>query len=526
MHLRHGAEFRRSEVVLHRLHGQDGHRFIIHDDFLAHLAAQRGQRALQVPHPRLAGIAANDFLQERHGKADVRSGQAVPFPLARHEVALRNFQLLLLGVPGEVDHLHPVQEGRRNGARRIGRSDEEHVRKVKGHVHVIVREGLILLRIQRLQESRRGVAPVVGAHLVDFVEKDHRIHGLGMGHRFDEAPRHGADVGAPMPPDFRLIVNASESDACEIAPHRSGDGLGQAGLAHAGRTGEAENGPLRIGGENTHRQVFENAVLHLLQAVVVFIEHALRLLQIQIVLRLHAPGHVEDPVQIVADHRGLGHHGRHRLQAGNFLFHLFPDILRHGALLQLLPVLRRFLLRGLAVAELIMNGFDFLAQIVIVLLLFHAAPHVLIQLHFQRAYFHLRVHQGLHLAEPGGNVRKLEHLLPFLGRHEELGSDKVRRLPRVIDGFELLHELIRQVLLRFIEPLEKALQNDPAVSLHFHAGTHGLHHVPHGRGEVPVPALDGGDLHPGNALREHAKNAPGELEHLLDFHHRAHRIEL
>ena len=49
--------------------------------------------------------------------------------------------------------------------------------------------------------------------------------------------------------------------------------LAERGLADAGRADEAEDRPSTIRIQLAHRQVLEDAVLHLLQAVVVGVEH-------------------------------------------------------------------------------------------------------------------------------------------------------------------------------------------------------------------------------------------------------------
>ncbi len=51
----------------------------------------------------------------------------------------------------------------------------------------------------------------------------------------------------------------------------------QRGLAHARRSDEAQNRPLHVRLQTPHRQVIQNAVLHLLQVVVILVENLLRL---------------------------------------------------------------------------------------------------------------------------------------------------------------------------------------------------------------------------------------------------------
>ena len=60
-------------------------------------------------------------------------------------------------------------------AKCFGAKDAMGLREVEGHVEVVVLEGLVLLRVQELEERGRGVAEGALRELVDLVEQDHRI---------------------------------------------------------------------------------------------------------------------------------------------------------------------------------------------------------------------------------------------------------------------------------------------------------------------------------------------------------------
>ena len=49
------------------------------------------------------------------------------------------------------------------------------LREVEGQVEVVVAEGVVLLRVEHLEHGAGGVAPPVGAHLVDLVDHEHRV---------------------------------------------------------------------------------------------------------------------------------------------------------------------------------------------------------------------------------------------------------------------------------------------------------------------------------------------------------------
>ena len=79
-----------------------------------------------------------------------------------------------------------------------------------------------------------------------------------------------------MTADLRLVAHAAEGGAREVAPHRARDRAAEGRLADAGRPDEAEDRRLRLGRELAHREELEDAVLHLLEVVVVGVEHLAR----------------------------------------------------------------------------------------------------------------------------------------------------------------------------------------------------------------------------------------------------------
>src|SRR5918993_5258960 len=97
----------------------------------------------------------------------------------------------------------------------------------------MVIERPILLGIEHLQHGGGGVAPVVRREFVDFVEEHDRVYSPGLLHGRNNATRHGADVGAAVASDFRLITHTAETDADESTPHCRRDRASEASLAGA-----------------------------------------------------------------------------------------------------------------------------------------------------------------------------------------------------------------------------------------------------------------------------------------------------
>ena len=186
----------------------------------------------------------------------------------------RDLDLLILGVAGDADDLHPVHQRRRN-VERVRRRHEHHVREVVLDLQIVVHERRVLLRVEHLEQRRRRIAAEVHAHLVDLVEQEERVGLLRLAHRLDDLAGHRADIGAPVAADLRLVADAAERHAHELAAGRLGDRLAERGLADAGRTDEAEDRTLQLVGAALHREVLDDALLDLLQAVVIGVQHLL-----------------------------------------------------------------------------------------------------------------------------------------------------------------------------------------------------------------------------------------------------------
>ena len=106
----------------------------------------------------------------------------MPFSLIclRDQVLSGYFQFFLIDVAGEFDDLHPVPESRQNGVAHVCRGDEHDLGKVKGHVQIVIAEGMILLRVKDFQQCGRRVSAEIGSDLVNFVKHEYGVVGPGI----------------------------------------------------------------------------------------------------------------------------------------------------------------------------------------------------------------------------------------------------------------------------------------------------------------------------------------------------------
>ena len=154
-----------------------------------------------------------------------------------------------------------------------------------------------------------------------------------------------------------------------------------------------------------HRQVLGDALLDVVEARVVGVEHLARVHGVQTLFGALAPRHLGQPVEVGADHRALARGVAHALEAGELALGLLAHGLRHAGFLDLLAVVlgdgRRVL------AELALDRLHLLAQEVLALLLVGARLDVLAD-----ALAHLQLGEPVAL--------ELQRALEALGDVEDL----------------------------------------------------------------------------------------------------------
>ena len=117
------------------------------------LAQDLGQGPFELPHAGLAGVLARDPGEGVVGDADLLGGQPGPLPLPGQQVVAGDGDLLVLGVAVQGDQLHPVQQRAGDGLHHVGGGQEEHVGQVEVDLEVVVAEGVVLRRVEHLQQG-------------------------------------------------------------------------------------------------------------------------------------------------------------------------------------------------------------------------------------------------------------------------------------------------------------------------------------------------------------------------------------
>ena len=172
-------------------------------------------------------------------------------------------------------------------------------------------ESLVLFRIERFQERRSRIAAKIRAHFIDFIQKKKGIFCFCMSNGFDEAPRHGTDVGAAVPADFSFIMDTAQRNTGEFFVQRTGNRAGKAGLTDTGRSHKANDRRLCFRSKDTDGKILKDTFLNFCKAVMVFIQKFRCFFQIEKVFAFFFPRQGKYPFQIVSRHGSFCHHGRH-----------------------------------------------------------------------------------------------------------------------------------------------------------------------------------------------------------------------
>ena len=98
----------------------------------------------------------------------------------------------------------------------VGCGYKHDLREVVVKVQIVIVECTVLFRVQNLQKGRGRVSPEVVAHLVYFVQEEHRVIGLGLFQGLDYLSRKCSYVCSPVSPDFSLITHSTKRNSHEL----------------------------------------------------------------------------------------------------------------------------------------------------------------------------------------------------------------------------------------------------------------------------------------------------------------------
>ena len=290
-------------------------------------AAKLLDLAVELAHSGFARVVAHDVEERLVRDRQLALGDPVLLRSFGDEMLPGNAHLLVRGVAAELDDLEAVAERRRERLEGVRGANEHDLGQVERQLEVVVGERLVLLRIEDFEERGLGRAAPASAHLVDLVEEEDRVLDLRLSERMEDPAGEGPDVGPPVSADLGFVADTAERDPDERSPGRVGDRLAERGLSDARRPDEAKEGPARVARELQHRDVLEDPLLDVLEAVMIRGELGRDLVDVDLGVRPDVPRQVGDELEVVADDVDLGAGPAHALEAPELAV---DDLLRVG----------------------------------------------------------------------------------------------------------------------------------------------------------------------------------------------------
>ena len=225
--------------------------------------------------------------------------------------------------------------------------------------------------------------------------------------------------------------------------------MAQRGLADARRSNETQDRSFDPPHALLHGEVLKNAFLDLLEAVVIFLEHCLRFLQALEDLAALLPGHLDQPVDVVAYDGGFGRHRRHEFKFVELRGGLGLDLFGHAGFLNLDLKIGKLVRYVVHFAELFLNGLHLLIQVILALAPFHLLLDATANAPFDLQYVDFAINNAENVLQPGFDVLHFENFLLLRELKRHMRGDGIGQAARFVDTAERRQHLRRNFLVEF-----------------------------------------------------------------------------
>ena len=282
----------------------------------------------------------------------------------------------------------------------------------------------ILFGVQHFQQGGSGITVKIFRNLVNFIQDEDRICRSGLDQILDDPARHGTNVGFSVSANFRLIVQSAKTHPNVLTTQCIGDRPSQGSFPDSWRTIQTDDRRFHVALQFQHGQMFQDALLDIVQSEMVFVKYLLCIFQVKIIFRIEVPGQIEQSVEVPDLH---GIFAGRRIHSGQFPKLLFKNLLNiffpqflGGTLFQLFN-----LLLNRTSAQFILDGLDLLMKQVFALLLIQVNFHLLLNVFLQFEHLHLPHQQGEQFCAPVLDVVAFQQLLLFGGVEFRVVTDKI-----------------------------------------------------------------------------------------------------
>ena len=231
-----------------------------------------------------------------------------------------------------------------------------------------------------------------------------------------------------MTPDLRFIPDTAQAQPNEFPIGSAGHGFRDGGLPHAWRTDKTEDRTLVLLDEGLNGKIFDDPLLNFLKTMMVLFKNGFRILQRMFVFRFFGPWHVEQPVNIITDHRCLGRHRGHHLHLFDFLLDLLVRLFGELLLFQPFFQLCDFVAKIVLLPHLLLDRPHLFIEVIILLGLFHLLFDPSLDLLLNLKNLDLRKHQFIDRFHPFRDIEDFDNFLFVFQFGINLGNDDIGQL--------------------------------------------------------------------------------------------------
>ena len=307
----------------------------------------------------------------------------------------------------------------------------------------MIPEGAVLLGVQYLQQGGGGIAAVVVAQFIHFVQQQYGVCAAGLLNGIDDTPRHAAHVGLAVPADLGLILDSAQRNTGIAAAHRLRNAANDGGFPDTGRPHKAKDLSVDIGGKRPDGQCLQHTLLYLFQAVVLLIQQLGGFFQVDDILGIATPRQLQAGLQIPPDHRSLLRIGGHLFHVADFLQQLFLVLIGGQQRPYLFPELIRLLKVGIAVAQLLIDDAELLPQVIIPLVFIHGFLHTVLDIRLKSQYLIFRLQQLRYDLQPAAGAVLLQYTLLIRHIKGNIPGYVFGDQRRIIAVKDIIHDLLR-----------------------------------------------------------------------------------
>ena len=152
------------------IRGNRGRLFLSLSYLAGNFATDSSNFTFQISQSRFPGIVPDNGKHSFIANIKLLWSQPILIELLENKKLLSDMELLILSIAGQLNYLHSVQQGWRNGVDDVTCGDEHDLGQVKGHIKVMVNKRGVLLRVENFEKGGSRVASEINTQFVNLIE--------------------------------------------------------------------------------------------------------------------------------------------------------------------------------------------------------------------------------------------------------------------------------------------------------------------------------------------------------------------